>query len=75
MKLNIDRTKAEEISQTTDGEAGVQPTWQKQNTLEMLYSYTPRCAAGKPDCWSEHGKTLTSCVFYTPTEEVEKGKR
>lgn len=46
MKLNIDRTKAEERSQTTDEEARVQPTWQKQNALEMLYSYNLRCVAG-----------------------------
>lgn len=49
MKLNIDRTKAEERSQTTDGEAGIQPTWQKQNALEMRYSYNLRCAAGNTD--------------------------
>lgn len=46
MKLNIDRTKAEERSQTTDGEAGAQPTWLKQSALEMVYSYNLRCVAG-----------------------------
>lgn len=46
MKPNIDQTKAEERSQTTDGEAGVRPTGQKQSTLEMLYSYSLRCVAG-----------------------------
>lgn len=36
---------ADERSQNTDGEAGVQPIWKEQSTMGMLYSYNSMCVA------------------------------